>query len=157
MPVRAVRRKIAGFSKYSATQTLPNGLSYVSHMKSTQLFQFGAALAVALLPFSTVSAQAADGAAAPRKGMNAEERLAKMKTKLDLTDDQVTKIKTIFDEQKAALEPIFKDTTLTKEQKREKVKPIIEATKGKVDAVLTPEQKVKAEEARKKRQEKKNN
>lgn len=123
-------------------------------MKTHQLFQLGAALAVAVLPLSSIRAQATE-APKPPKGASADERIARMKAKLDLTDDQVTKIKAIFDEQKTALEPIYKDQTLTKEQKREKAKPIRDAAKDKVDAVLTPEQKAKADEARKKKKDQK--
>jgi len=82
--------------------------------------------------------------------MNIDERLARMKDALSLSDDQVTKLKAIFEDQKAQLDPIWKDTSLSKEQKREKSKPIVESTKAKVDAVLTPEQQAKLKELRKK-------
>jgi Spy/CpxP family protein refolding chaperone len=106
-----------------------------------------AAATAALLPFSIACAQPkGDG---PRPRMSIEQRLAFMKSKLSLTDNQVAKLKTIFEEQKAQLDPIFQDKSLTREQKREKAKPIVEAGQAKVDAVLTAEQKAKRDQIRK--------
>ncbi len=128
-------------------------------MKTNHLLRLGAAFAVTLLPLSSLRAQAADAtpAPAPHSAVSIEDRLAKMKTRLELSDDQVTKLKAVFEEQKAALDPIFQDTTLSKEQKRDKAKPIMEASRAKIDAVLTPEQKTKMDAARKSHQEKANN
>lgn len=148
--IKARTRNPQNFRNPNATRWFTLNMN----MKTHQLLQLGAALAVAVLPLSSIHAQAAE-APKPHKGMNAEERVAKMKTKLGLTDDQATQIKAIFAEQKAALEPIYKDQSLSKEQKREKAKPIMDAGKAKIDAVLTPEQKAKAEEARKKKKDKK--
>jgi len=114
-------------------------------MNTTRLSLVAAgAVAVA---FSLSSLRAQD--ATPPKGPSIEARVAKMKEKLSLTDDQVKSITAIFQDQKAKVDAIRADTSLTKEQKREKVKPILEDTKSKVDAVLTPEQKAKADQIRK--------
>lgn len=86
--------------------------------------------------------------------MSIDQRLAMMKSKLSLTDDQVAKLKSIFEAQKAQLDPIFQDKSLTPEQKREKAKPIMDAGKAKVDEVLTPEQKAKRDEFRKEAKQK---
>jgi len=105
----------------------------------------------ALLPLTFVSAQQQGG---PRMRMSIDQRLAMMKSKLSLTDDQVAKLKSIFEAQKAQLDPIFQDKSLTPEQKREKAKPIMDAGKAKVDEVLTPEQKAKRDEFRKEAKQK---
>jgi Spy/CpxP family protein refolding chaperone len=83
-----------------------------------------------------------------------EDRLSRMKQTLSLSDDQVAKLKTIFEEQKAKIDPIWKDASLSKEQKKEKAKPIADETRTKIDAVLTPEQKTKLEQVRKEKREK---
>lgn len=80
--------------------------------------------------------------------MNIEQRLETMKTNLGLSDDQVAKLKSLFEEQKAALDPIFQDQSLSPEQRREKARPINQETRQKVADVLTPEQREKMKEIR---------
>lgn len=117
-------------------------------MKFISLPTLAGGVFVAVVCLSSLHAQtpAADG---PKgHGPSIEERLAKMKENLALSDDQVAKLKTIFEEQKAKIDPIFQDASLSREQKSEKARPIKDETKGKVDAVLTPEQKTKLEQIR---------
>jgi Spy/CpxP family protein refolding chaperone len=116
-------------------------------MNTKSLLQLCGAAMVALLPLSTVSAQSAK--ASP------DDKVAKMKADLSLSDDQVAKLKEIYAEQKAAADPIMQDKSLTKEQRQEKLKPIKEATKTKVNAVLTPEQHAKMKAAKKEKKDKK--
>ncbi|MDD5200903.1 MAG: hypothetical protein PHC88_13995 [Terrimicrobiaceae bacterium] len=114
--------------------------------------------ATALFPLIPLSAQTQGDAGPPPGGppphrMSIEERLDRMKKDLSLSDDQIGKLKAIFDEQKTALDPIFQDKSLSREQKREKAKPIMEDTKKKINEVLTPEQQTKLEAIRKQHQE----
>ncbi|MGH8045616.1 MAG: Spy/CpxP family protein refolding chaperone [Chthoniobacterales bacterium] len=121
-------------------------------MNTTRLSLLAGAALVALLPLSPLCAQTAD---APKpKGPSVEERVAKMKENLSLTDDQVKAVTGIFQDQKTKMDAVRADTTLTKDQVREKVKPIMADTKTKVEAVLTPEQKAKAEQLHKERMDK---
>jgi Spy/CpxP family protein refolding chaperone len=123
-------------------------------MKIPTLLKSCAAVAVALVPLSLSFAEPPPppgGGAGhpPHKMPNIDERLTRLKSALGLSDDQVAKLKTIFEDQKAAAEPIWKDASLSPEQKREKMKPIMQDTKAKIDAVLTPEQQAKFQELRK--------
>ena len=123
-------------------------------MKNSYLSLLAVGAIAAASALSPLVAQTPPAAGQSGKPASIEDRLAKMKEKLALTDDQVAKLKTIFEDQKAKLDPIFADTTLTPEQKREKAKPIVAETRTKIDGVLTPEQKAKLEENRKQKQEK---
>jgi len=78
------------------------------------------------------------------------DRLAK---ELNLTADQQARWKDIGQEERAVAEPIFKDTSLSREEKRAKLK---EANKPFADqrrALLTPEQQTKFDEMRAKMKE----
>ena len=71
------------------------------------------------------------------------ERMAK---ELGLTADQQTKMKAIMEEQRTAGEAIRADTSLSREQKREKMAQLWQDSKAKRMAILTPDQQKKAEE-----------
>jgi protein CpxP len=75
---------------------------------------------------------------------------------LNLTDDQKTKIQAIREDTKDQLKAIKKDTSLTDDQRAQKVKEVRKDTRRQVWAVMTPEQqKAWAQEMREKRQAKK--
>ncbi len=75
---------------------------------------------------------------------------------LNLTDDQKTKIQAIREDAKDQMKAVKKDTTLTDDQRAQKVKQVRMDTRRQVWAVMTPEQqKVWAQEMREKRQAKK--
>lgn len=79
------------------------------------------------------------------------ERLEKMKEHLGLSDEQVTKLKAIWADEAAALKELKaqrKEGDEPSPELREKVRSIRENTKAQVDAVLTPEQREKAEAMR---------
>ena len=100
----------------------------------------------ALLAFSTsVWAQAPDA----KMEKKIEHRVEKMKAKLNLTDAQVTQVKAIMEESKPQMKANHdKMEAAPKEQRaalRDQIQKDKDATKGKIFAVLTPEQQVKAE------------
>ncbi|HEY0701956.1 MAG TPA: hypothetical protein VGD60_04235 [Candidatus Acidoferrales bacterium] len=75
---------------------------------------------------------------------------------LNLTDDQKTKIVAIRADAKDQMKAIKKDTTLTDEQRMQKMKEAKKDTRRQVWAVMTPEQqKIWAQEMRERRQAKK--
>jgi Spy/CpxP family protein refolding chaperone len=124
-------------------------------MKSKTLLQLCSVAAVTLLPFSPLAAQTTNAAGTPPPAkLTIDQRLAEMKQAVDLSDDQVAKLKVIFEAQKAAAEPILKDKTLSKDDKRAKLKPIMADTKSKVEGVLTLEQRIKLAAVRKANREK---
>ena len=71
------------------------------------------------------------------------ERMAK---ELGLTAEQQTQMKSLMEAQKTAADAVRADTTLTPDQKHEKVAKIREDFKARRQALLTPEQQKKAEE-----------
>lgn len=119
------------------------------------LRQLCSVAAVTLLPFAPLSAQTKDAGAPPPAKLTIDQRLAQMKEAVNLSDDQVAKLKAIFEAQKAAADPIQQDKSLSKEDKRAKLKAIMADTKTKVAAVLTPEQRVKLAAIRKENRAKK--
>jgi Spy/CpxP family protein refolding chaperone len=102
-----------------------------------------------------VQSQAAPGAPGePAKGDRAargKERLQKMQANLGLTDEQSQKIQAIMTEQREAMKGVKSDTTLTADQKKEKMKAARADVDAKIAALLTPEQKAKWEQLKKDR------
>jgi len=68
------------------------------------------------------------------------ERLSK---ELNLTDEQKAKVKPILDEQMKQMHATQEDSSLTQEQKHDKMKQIHEATHSQINDILTPEQQKK--------------
>jgi periplasmic protein CpxP/Spy len=71
-------------------------------------------------------------------------RLQAALAKLNLNADQKTKIKAVTDDSEAQLKKI-RDGQGTPEEKREKSRPIMQNTREKVMAILTPEQRKQLE------------
>lgn len=122
--------------------------------RSTEVLLFAAALAVAALA-TQLNAQdnppADKGPRGPRPGMEMMgERIAKQ---LGLSTDQQAQIKAINESYRPQLDALRDDTSLTKEQRREKFQALQKERVAKVDAVLTPEQRTKAQEMRAKQAE----
>jgi len=81
-------------------------------------------------------------AQAPRRPQFSLEGLAKQ---LDLTEDQKTKVKPIMEEQQKKTAEVRKDTALSQEDRRAKMKEIREATGTQLKPILTAEQYAKWE------------
>ena len=118
-------------------------------VRLSRLSLFACGALAALFPLNQLSAQESTPVAAKR--LSLDERLAKMKDNLSLTDEQVTAIKGLFQDQQTQLTTIRRDISLTRDEKKEKSKAVIADTRTKVEAVLTDEQKAKADELRKQR------
>ena len=74
---------------------------------------------------------------------DANGRLQRLSQALDLTDDQKTKLKPILESEWQEMKPIRQDASLTKDQKRAKMKEIHEKYQEQISGVLTPEQQEK--------------
>ena len=72
---------------------------------------------------------------------------------LNLTDAQKEQFKKNNEEMRPKMEALRGNTTLSQDEKRTQMKALREEQKAKMDALLTPDQKVKFEEARKKMME----
>lgn len=89
----------------------------------------------------------------PKQGPGGQvERILKLKEKLGLTEDQVTQIKKIAEDTRAAMKALHEKEG-DRESKKGEVRKIMEGAKAKMDAVLTAEQKAKLAEMRKNRPE----
>ena len=97
-----------------------------------------AALAVGgLLACATVtSAQDAP----KKKGPTVEQRVDRMNTELNLTADQKTKVTALFEDSQKKMRELRQDTSLSQEDRREKVRGMREAEDKKLKEILTPEQ-----------------
>ncbi len=78
-------------------------------------------------------------------------RLDKMKTKLNLTDEQVIKLKTQRAATRAKAEQIKNNELLSREQKTEQMMALKADVKGQQNKIFTPEQLKKKEEMKKSR------
>jgi periplasmic protein CpxP/Spy len=88
-----------------------------------------------------------------------ESRLEWMSKELNLTEDQKAKLKPILADEAKQMHALKEDTTLTPEQKREKMKEIHQKTESQVNETLTPEQQkkyadLKAQQQKMRQQEK---
>ena len=94
---------------------------------------------------------------AERKVKNEEgyaKRLDKMKTKLNLTDEQVTKLKNQRATTIARAEKIKSNESLSREQKKEQMVALKTEAKDQHNKIFTPEQLKKKEEMKKSRGDK---
>jgi Spy/CpxP family protein refolding chaperone len=107
----------------------------------------------ALVTFGPI-AQAAEGDAPAQKGKGRADRLETMKTELKLTDEQVTKLKPIMDADAKAMREVTQDSNLSREERREKMTKIREASAPKIKAILTKEQADKWEKLTQERMKK---
>jgi Spy/CpxP family protein refolding chaperone len=67
-------------------------------------------------------------------------RAAYMAKKLNLTQDQQTQLKPIFEKQHEQAKAIKNDSSLTADQKKEKFQSLRQGTMAQVNNILTPEQ-----------------
>ncbi len=106
---------------------------------------------VAGVSASTLLAQPPEGGppAGERRGpgmmANAADRLKQLSEALGLTDEQKTQITPILTEEVAALKAIYDDKSLDRPAQREKMKAVRDSFAGKIEAILTPDQKAKFE------------
>ena len=63
--------------------------------------------------------------------------------KLDLTPDQQTKLKPIFEDRHEKMKALRDDTSLTPDDKKAKGKALMESSNDQIKAILTPDQQTK--------------
>lgn len=73
----------------------------------------------------------------------AARRLEQMTQQLQLSAEQVTKIKAIQESAAPRLKALFDDATLTRPQRREKMRPLRAESEAQIRQILTSEQQVK--------------
>jgi protein CpxP len=75
-----------------------------------------------------------------------DAHLQMLTEKLNLTDEQRTKLKPILQDQSQQQQAVHDDTSLSPEQKTAKMKSIHASFRDQISAVLTPEQQAKLKE-----------
>ena len=80
--------------------------------------------------------------AGPHHGQRANH-LEWLSKELNLTDEQKAQIKPILDEQSKQMRATQEDTSLSQDQKREKMKQLHQTTHSQINDILTPEQQKK--------------
>lgn len=96
-------------------------------------------------PAAPAETKTPEGAPARRRmvAMTPEERLKDLKEKLNLTEEQVPKVKAVLDKSYAKLKDMRADTTGTPEEKRTKYRDAMKETMQEMAPILTPEQQAK--------------
>ena len=74
------------------------------------------------------------------------DRLQEAVKELNLNDDQKDKLKDVFANSRTKRETILNDSSLTDDQKREKMKTLRQDTMSKVNHILTPDQQAQLKE-----------
>jgi protein CpxP len=78
--------------------------------------------------------------------MGPERRLEMLKKQLNLSDDQSAQAKSIFEGQRAKMEAVRSNTSLSDQDRRSQMRVIREDGDVKLHAILTPDQKTKLDE-----------
>jgi Spy/CpxP family protein refolding chaperone len=94
------------------------------------------------------SDSAKDGKKGGKRGPSVEQRLDRMTEELKLTDDQKPKVKTVLEDGAKKRQEMFSDSSVPREQRREKMQAIMDDESKKLKAILTPEQNEKWEKMR---------
>jgi Spy/CpxP family protein refolding chaperone len=102
----------------------------------------GGLLAVTSMAFAQ-NANAGNGG--QRRGGSVQQRVDRMATELNLTDDQKTKVTTLFESQAKKRQEL---QNLAPEDRREKARAMMQETNKKLKEILTPEQIKKWQEIR---------
>lgn len=114
----------------------------------------GAALAIGVPVFAQTAAdsgQANSQAQAAPNGHRHGRRMHELTKELNLTPDQQTRIKPIFQQAHAQAKTIRQDTTLSQDQKRSKIKELHENTMAQLNGILTPEQQTQLKQLQEQR------
>ena len=103
-----------------------------------------------LVAYSTmaIAQDAKDGKKTGKRGPSVEQRLDRMTEELKLTDDQKPKVKAVLEDGAKKRQEMFSDSSVPREQRREKMQALMDEESKKLKAILTPEQNEKWEKMR---------
>lgn len=85
--------------------------------------------------------------------VHAAAQLERMKIRLELKDEQVTKVKSVHEQMAVKAKVIRENDQLTKEDKKAKMKQLGKDRKDAINAILTPQQQEKMKQTGKRKQE----
>jgi hypothetical protein len=77
---------------------------------------------------------------AQRRGPTVQQRVDKMSTELKLNDDQKTKVTALLEKQAKDRRAIFGDSSLTREERRDKTRALAQDENKQLKAILTTDQ-----------------
>ena len=103
------------------------------------LFAMSALMVMALGAF----AQGQEGGGQRRPMMSPEDRVNRLNTELNLTDDQKTKITAIYKDQADQMAKLREDTSLSQDDRRAKMMDMNKAANEKINALLDKDQQKK--------------
>ena len=89
---------------------------------------------------STISAQSTNAPGRGPRGGSVQQRVERMSSELNLTPDQKTKVITLFEDEAKKRQELRADTSIPREQKREKGQALMAAQEKKLKEILTSEQ-----------------
>jgi Spy/CpxP family protein refolding chaperone len=75
-----------------------------------------------------------------KRGPSVEQRLDRMTEELKLTDDQKPKVKAVLEDSAKKRQEMFSDSSVPREQRREKMQALMDEESKQIKAILTPEQ-----------------
>src|SRR6266436_7291195 len=75
-----------------------------------------------------------------RGGPSVEQRMERMTEKLKLTDEQKPKVKAVLEDSQKKRQELFSDSSVPREDRREKMKGINDNEDKKLKGILTPDQ-----------------
>jgi periplasmic protein CpxP/Spy len=104
------------------------------------LFCLGVGVALSLPAVPVLAAQDATEQQSTQKKMM-HDRLQDTVNQLNLNDEQKTSLKGVFADSKTKRESIMNDSSLSQDQRHEKMKALHQDTMSKVNNILTPEQR----------------
>ena len=76
-------------------------------------------------------------------GPNPEQRLQKLATELNLSDDQKTQLKPILEEEGSQMKALRDDSSLSRKDRMQKMQTIVSDSRSKMDPILNDDQKKK--------------
>ena len=86
-------------------------------------------------------------------GPNPEQRLQKLATELNLSDAQKTQLKPILEEEGSKMKALRDDSSLSRQDRMEKMKTIMADSRSKMDPILNDDQKKKLADLKSERQQ----
>jgi Spy/CpxP family protein refolding chaperone len=107
---------------------------------------FGGSLAVRAQETGTQQSSTQAEAQTQMQKTQRESRMEYLSKELNLTDEQKTKLKPILADEGKQMRAVHDDTSLTQDQRREKMKELRANSETQINDILTPEQQKKFEE-----------
>jgi len=83
-----------------------------------------------------------------RRGPSVEQRMERMTEELKLTDEQKPKVKAVLEDSQKKQQELFSDSSVSREDRREKMRGIRDNEDKKLKEILTADQNSKLEKMR---------